>query len=384
MLPTRAGAHFGKTHTVAVATSLRGSRPNHCPSRGIHFSHFLTMANYTASALLAAQTKLTGKFNEAELRRKRNPALEMAMKNMAITLPGHQEVRKKDTRPVKAYYKTKRASGSATAKSHNHTGGKADSAEITLAWVNFTELFSIHLKQGQSNIFSYQEQLAHEIMESAQNLHGRAGTAALAYLQAYRNQLASVDTANTGTWNATNFSLEIDAVNAKHFLQYGASFMRQQDHRPQFDLLADVQQYTVLQQVLNQGAGNNTNLAWQSQDYAFIGETNETIDPNYTNGSALIMPTGTFAAMPWNDPVNLKGKGDMDSVLGGYTTLVDPLGTGLLFDVHGYTERADGSSLGGSTQDEVLQVSITLSLGWALPPLSTANDSVVWQLAQMQ
>lgn len=341
------------------------------------------MANYTASALLAAQAKFIPTFESPEVRRKQDPALMLALKNMEVTIPSHQELRKKDDRAVKAYIKTKRAASATTAKAHNHTGTKADSKEVTLAWVKFIEPFTIYLKQGQSNIFNYAEQLAHEMAESARNIHSRAGTAALAYLQSNRCQLAAPSTGNSGTWNAANFALEVDAVDKDRFLQNMASFMRVQSFRGQYDAILDAEQYRKMQFILNQGTANNQNLAWQAADFATIAETTEVIDATYTNGSGLIMPANSFAGLPWNDLVNRTGKGDYDSVLGGYGMVADPLGSGVNFDFHAYTTRADGSSQGGGVQDEVLEAEMSLTIGWVLPPLSTADESVVYEVAQM-
>jgi hypothetical protein len=340
------------------------------------------MSNYTASALLAAQAKFMPAFESPEVRRKQDPALMLALKNMEVTIPSHVELRKKDDRAVKAYIKTKRAASSTTAKAHNHTGTKADSKEVTLSWVKFVEPFTIYLKQGQSNVFAYAEQLAHEMAESARNLHARAGTAALAYLQSNRSQLASLTTGGAGTWNATNFALEVDATDKDRFLQNIASFMRVQNYRGQYDAILDAEQYRKMQYILQQGTANNQNLSWMAQDFATIAETSETIDSNYTSGSGLIMPAASFAGLPWNDPVNRAGKGDYDSVLGGYGIIADPLGSGLNFDFHAYTTRADGSSQGGGVQDEVLEAEMTLTIGWVLPPLSTADESVVYEVAQ--
>lgn len=340
------------------------------------------MANYTASALLAAQAKFMPQWNLPELRRKQNPALMLALKNTAVTIPGHMELRKKDDRPVKAYIKTKRAQSAVAAKAHNHTGGKADSSEVTLVWQKFVEPFSIHLKQGQSNIFNYEEQLAHEMMESAKNIHNRAGTSSLAYLQSNRNQTAAPATGGAGSWNNVNYALEIAANNEKVFFQNIASFMRKQNYRGEYDILADSTQYRKAEFNSNQGQGNDNNLSFQFRGLN-IAETTEDIDANYTNGAALIMPASSFAGLAWNDPANRAGKGNYDSYLGGYGMVSDPLGSGINFDFHAYTERTDGSASGGGVEDEVLQAEMTLTIAWVLPPLTEAGASVVFEAAQL-
>jgi hypothetical protein len=340
------------------------------------------MADYTASALVKAQAKLSAKFNDPELRRKQNPALALALKNTEISIPGQQLLRTKDSRPVSVYSKNKRAASSATAKTHNHTGTKADSTETTLSWIQIVEKFDINLKQALSNIFSYEEMLQHELMETAKNIHSRAGTLALAYLQNYRTQLTSLTTGGAGSWNATTFALEISADKKNNFYQNASSFMRKQNYTGMLDVLADSTAFRQYQSIASQGSNNGVNLAWQLANMN-VAETTEDIDANYTEGAILIMPEASFAGLPWNDPINLKGKGDYDSVLGGYGVISDPLGTGLSFDFHAYTERADGSSSGGGVQDEILRAEVTLNIGWALPPLSNANESVVFELAQL-
>lgn len=340
------------------------------------------MANYTASALLAAQVAFQQKFNDAEVRRKQNPALMLGLKNQQVTVVDHQELRQKDTRPVKAYIRTRRAPSAVAAKTHNHAGTKADSKEFTLNWIQIIEPFTIHLKQAQSNVIKYAAMLQHEIMESARNIHDRAGTLALAYLQTNRCQLAAPGTGGAGNWNAANFALEVAQADKDIFFQMASSFMRKQNYRGDLDVIADQVAFRRSQWLNAQGAGNQNNLNFQMGGLN-IAETTETIDANYANGSVLIMPTGGFAALPWSDPTNLKGKGDYDSVLGGYGTVVDPLGSGLLMDFHAYTERADGSAAGGGPQDEVLEAELTLNIAWITEPLSVANESVVWEIAQM-
>lgn len=339
------------------------------------------MANYTASALLAAQVAFQQKFNDPELRRKQNPSLMLGLKNQVVTIVDHQELRQKDTRPVKAYIRTTRAASGTVAKSATHTGTKADSKEITLAWIQIVEPFTVHLKQAQSNVVKYAEMLQHELTESAKNIHDRAGTLSLAYLQSNRSQIAAPVTNGAGTWNVPNSALEIDATKANFFFQNAASFMRAQRYRGTLDIIADQVAFRQSQILNAQGAGNSTNLNFQMGGMT-IAETTEVIDANYANGTILAMQEGAFAALPWNDPANLKGKGNYDSWLGGFGTIIDPLGSGVKMDFHAYTERADGSGAGGGVQDEKLEAELSLTIAWVIAPLSVANETPVWEIAQ--
>lgn len=341
------------------------------------------MANYTASALLAAQTRFTQAANAAELRRKLNPALMLALKNANPLIVDAQTLRTKESRPVKAYIKKKRAAVATTTKAYNHTGGKSDSSEVTLAYITIIEPFSIHLKQAQGNVISYGEMLAHEILQSAENIHGRAGTLAQTFLQSNRNQVnIGAATGGAGTWDNVNKALTIAAGDKDRFFQMVSSFMRKQNYRGTLDVIADQPAFRNAEFLRAQGAANNNNLSWQLANMNIV-ETTEDIDANFTNGSVLALPSNSFAALPWNDPANAKGKGDYDSVLGGFGVLADPLGSGLNFDFHAYTQRADASGSGGHVQDETLEAEVSLTLSWVLSPLTTANESVVHEIAQL-
>ena len=84
----------------------------------------------------------------------------------------------------------------------------------------------------------------------------------------------------------------------------------------------------IAQQLRAQGAQNATaNLTIQF-DNMDITMTNEVIDASYTsnNGTALAMPAGTFAALPWIPKQNREGMGDYDSYVGGWGTFPDPFG----------------------------------------------------------
>jgi hypothetical protein len=97
------------------------------------------------------------------------------------------------------------------------------------------------------------------------------------------------------------------------------------------------------------------------------------------------MPKGSFAGLYWNEALNKEGvTEDMGGNVGILGTQSDPFGSGAVADISMYTQRADTSAntSGGSTQDIVDQWEISLTVGYVLPPLSTANDSVVMEIAQ--
>lgn len=340
------------------------------------------MSNYAASALLTAQTTLKKKYNEAELRRKLRPAVALALNNSEYTMPNANEQRKAEQRPVETHFKLKKAAGSSTTKAARHTGSKGDSSKITLSWNRWAETFSFSRKLMQNKLFSTQEVFNHEVEQAILNLQDRAETAAIAYLFANRCQLlaAAVNTNGTGTWDDTNKALEIAAENENYFVQMAKTFMFGRHYRGQLDMITDLILSPKLERVQNQGAGNHTNTAFQFGG-ASITPTTDTISAAYSKGQALVMPQGLFAGMNWNDALNRQGFGRDSDYVGMLTTMQDPFGLNATYDVSVYTDRADTSGIDGNVQDILDEYEISLCIGWAIPPLSLANDSVIHQIA---
>lgn len=341
------------------------------------------MANYLPSVLATAQGLIGKKYNEAELRRKQRPAISLALKNQDYAIPDHAKLKTADARTVQVAYKTRRAAGAATAKVASHTGNKGDSVMVSLAYVRHVETFRVSRKQAQNNVIGFQAMFQNEMEQAIQNLLDRHETSAVAYLVANRCQLASpTPLSGAGTWNATNFALEIAAGNKARFAQFAKSFMQGRLYRGELDVLADLTEFRELEYQAAQGAGNSVNTSALFTGLNIL-PTVDTILGAYTAGSALVMPAGTFAGLNWCDPLNREGSVNAgDNNVGMLGTMLDPYGSGGVFDVSVYTARADESGSGGNVQDIKDEWEISLTIGYALPPLSTASDSPVHLIAQ--
>ena len=105
-------------------------------------------------------------------------------------------------------------------------------------------------------------------------------------------------------------------------------------------------------------------------------------DANYALGAGYIIPTGTIGAVDWVPPKNRQGVGSYDTVLGGYGTMIDPI-TGLTLAVHGYSDRADTSATGGSTQDNVTNWEISIDMSFNNSPLTVATESTIFEIGKV-
>jgi uncharacterized protein YbjQ (UPF0145 family) len=343
------------------------------------------VANFASSVLVNAQTVLATKFNEAELRRKQRPVLNLAVKNSAYCLPDYETLRKAEARTVEVKYLVQRAAGAATAKAALHTGTKADSGTLNLSWSTFVEKFYTSRKQAQNNVIAFERMFQHDLDQAIQNLKDRAETAGLAAVVSNRTQLnltgATGLAASQGTWDNVNKGITVAAGNASYFAQTIKQAMMFRKYRGRFDVIADLIQNSAFEKVQNQGAGNSSNTGFQFGDLN-IAPTIETILGAFTLGSALVMPEGSFGGLVWNDPENRKSKDSGDNNVGTLTTMADPYGSDISFDVSHYSVRRDESASGGHAQDIVDEWEVSLNIGWAIPPISTATDSAIHLFAQ--
>lgn len=353
------------------------------------------MANFVASQLVAAQAKFAKNYQDPELRRKQNPALALALKNLSATIPDHTALRTREDRAVNAYLFKVRQPGAGTARAARPTGTKGDSLQVGLTWQSIVETFTISMKQGDANVFATQEMLANELMQAALNIHSRLGTVFLNYMQVHRNQLLLTSPQGAAA-DTVNFDYGIAGADNNYFFQKVRSIMDQHYYRGQLDVIADSLSYMQAQKLRAQGTQNATNLTFQF-DNMDIYNTTEVIDSTFTNGTSLAMPAGTFAALPWIPKQNRIGHGDYDSYNGGYGTLSDPLGmtvneldakgvavaVPLQYAVYAFTQAADDQANNGYYQDQVTTFEISIDVAPTLAPLSGSNESVVNEFVQL-
>jgi hypothetical protein len=347
------------------------------------------MANYATSVLAKGQAVVTGRNQAPEQRRKVPTVMELALKNQEFSIPNANDLRKSELRPVEIYYQKNVAAGVTTAKAALHTGTYGDSGMVSVTYVTHVEKIQLPRKIAQNNILTYQGMFNNLYEMKWKNLRTRHDTSALAYIYANRCQLsaavinAAIASANPGTWEDANFSLGIDAANSNLFMQKLKSFMLARYYQGEYDIISDLQLGDAFEYAMQQGQANNVNTSFQFAG-ANISKTQDVVSAAYAKGAVLAMPTKAFAGLQWNDPLNRAGVNSGENNVGLLGTAADPFGSGAVADISMYTQRADTSAnaTGGSTQDIVDEWELALTVGYIVPPLSTAGDSVVHLIGQ--
>lgn len=352
------------------------------------------MANMTPSALVKGQALFNQRYLQGEWRLPDTAALSVAYTGEKAN-PMLADLRKREDRAVSAYFPTRKAKSSATERLHNHTGTRGDSLEVPVTWATSIDSFSISLKQNDNNVISFEENWAAQMQNTIFNVLTDAETKFLTNLQADRTQVNVNGTA--GTWDGTDFVLEIPAAEKDYFYQNIKANMNQNLYKGQIVVVADSLASINAGRTVQQGTGNATNLGWQFQNMTVTQSTNAILSgltDTYV-GAALAFPTDLAGIVPWIPKQNRKPLDPVAAMSynGDYGSIDVPIydengnvAYTLPIAIHSYAERADASAANGSKQDLVIQVEMSLDTAYVSAPLSDfrgANDSVVYAYGQL-
>ncbi len=337
------------------------------------------MANFSVANLLTAQTMVSDKYKSAEMRMKPAPAFSLLTANSNFLIVGAETLKTRDDRAIEAHLlsRTKRNSGSARA--HNHTGTIDESQKVDLTWTTKSDKFAISLKLLDKSLFDFNTVLANKFEQACMNILEDKETEAIAYLVA--NKATQQPTLKGVTWNGTTDAIEVDAAKSEKIFQWVRSAMRQNYFSGMVDIIADPSIAVSAEFLSAQGSGNATNYGYQFQNMS-IAESVEYSDGDYTEGSMLVMPSGSVGALNWIPKQNRQGYGDYNSYVGGYGTFSF---MGYQFAVHGYAQRADTSGSNGDAQDVSMEFEVSLDSSFNASPLdyvTNRTDSVIIQFGQ--
>lgn len=342
------------------------------------------MANYIDSLLLAFQSRINKRFNEAELREQQNPILRVGLANQDFVMNNAQTIKEGPARAVKGYQFKKMAASNGTTRTYNHTGNQGDSMEVTLNWATFSEPMSILLTIGDDNIIKRPEIFDNQMLQIQRILRERVGLYLVQQLHAGRTQTSNA-TVRNATFNAATDAFEIAQADKENVFAFIASVMKQHKYSGKYDLMVDNVLGPVANKLRNQGSSNNTNLAYQFGDFSNIMEHNTLgidVATDYADGSvAIALPENSFAFIPWIPAINRKGWGDYESYVGGYGTTPDATGMPLNFAVHGYANRVDASAAGGTAQDVRVELEVSVDVAFQAADISTANETPIYEFA---
>ena len=342
------------------------------------------MANYTLANLVKAQVKLAGEFAANDQRYRVPEVFRLFLNGAEQFFPSYKTLKTSDTRVLETNYFTRTAQTLLTSsRAHNHTGTGGDSGTLTLAWQSYSTTFSMTIKQADTSIYSWQEEFNNEIRNKIIDFADGLDTIAGTYLFSNRSGASSGTVSGKVTYNGTNDVYVVDGAFKEEvatLIKLVADINKYQGQ--QVDVVCDSLMYSNILKLANQGAGNATNTMFQFAGTNFIhdpqmGARASALDATYVEGFAIAVPKGHIACADWIPAQNRAG---IKTTVNMYGTLSNPV-DGLLYAVHSYEQRADGTSVNGQKQDVLTETELSIDLSFNHAPSSVANETPLMAFA---
>ncbi len=334
------------------------------------------MSNRVNSNLVKAQARLLGAFQSSELRF-RFPATYLALKAMSpVMFPNYSELRVREDRTVETNFAARSSRSLGSARTHNHTGVKGDTATLTPTWASYTDKFNMSLKQADNSLYNADEQMFQEISNVVANFMEGYETAATAYLF---NNRSGVNVATAyGTFDSTNDVFEIQAADQDTAIQITKIAMDANKYVGSMKVFCDSVAYAKFEKQAAQGVSNATNLSFQFNGVTFVhsvglGALAVALDAGYNKGFWIVVPDGTVATLPWIPVQNRQG---VSTKVADFSSLLNPV-DGEAYGIHTYEVGADDSANNGYTQDVVTQYEVSQDLAFVKAPLTTAGETTI-------
>ncbi len=330
------------------------------------------MANYTTAALNAAQAKLMGKFQNGELRYRDPVTFKQFIRNSAIMMPGLEEIKKSSQRTVNAKYFERQSRSLSTGITYDHTGTKGSVGTLTPSWTVFSDDFKHSIKQANNNLYDLPTMIQNEVDNIVKNFAEGLETQAVNHSFSNRSTVNSAEA--EGSFNSDQDVFEIFTSKEKRAAQIAQSVMDENDFAGPYVVLCDPIAFNKFMYYSQQGSQNSENLSFQFDNMTFVRSNGlyskfAGLTTPYTSGTFIVVPEGMLAALPWIEPQYRNAEQTKEN---RYSTLLNPI-DGLLYGVHEYDERYDGSSEGGYNQDVKTEVEVHIQLALEHAPLSSGT-----------
>ena len=342
------------------------------------------MANYTLANLVKAQIKLQGEFAANDQRFRIPEVFRLFLNGAEQFFPQYKQLKTSDTRVVETNYFTRTAQTLVTTgRAHNHTGTGGDSGTLTLTWQTYSTTFSMTLKQADTSIYSWQEEFNNEIRNKVIDFADGLDAVSSTYLFSNRSGASDGGITGKATFNGTDDVYTIAGAVKDEIgtlIKLVADINKYQGQ--QIDVVCDSILYSNMLKLSNQGAGNATNTSFQFAGTRFIhdpslGAKASGLNVLYVEGFAIGVPMGHIACADWIPVQNRNGVDTKEQMYGSLSNPVD----GLQYAVHSYAERADGTSVNGQKQDELVQTELSIDLSFNHAPSSVADETPLMAFA---
>jgi hypothetical protein len=329
------------------------------------------MAEYSNTVLLAAIAELSDTANK-DLRAPLYGATNLFAKHKKDVIVNYDDFNliqnKSDLQTKQIDYLRRHTESVASARTHSLTLALGDSTRDSLTFVTYARQFGISDGTIRNNRIAAQRFMVNEIRNARLDIGASIETAAVAKLEAGKNTYTKATTGkNLGTWDSTNYVLEVAVASKDDYWNLIGTDMRTLDFTPIFQTVHSHYAGAMINRQIAQGAGNTANLEFQFPDWDmnFSGSVSNLSD-YLTTGYAV--PERTVALVDW-----IPGKNRVGMVSHGawdFTAMPDPFGVFDRMAIACQKVVADGSTYGGA-QDAQWLYEVSVDVAFYIPTVTT-------------
>lgn len=339
-------------------------------------------ANYAGSDLVTAQMKLEAAFASPEMRAiQPQTFLQFVKGNVNISTPDVKTVRTREDRTLAQYFLSRTSRALGTGRDHLPTGNTSTSNLLTPSFITYNDKFSISQKQADTNIYGFDEMMAHEIENAFKNFITENESNATSYL--FNNRSGYNSAVSDGTFNAVNDVFEINGASIGN--QMGlitASMMAENLYGgAPLTIFCDSISFNQFRFLAAQGATNAINTSFQFDNMTFVKSLDLTAlaqGLGYSKGFWIAVQDGVLAVYDWIPKQNVDGLVVLPEK---YGSLINPV-DGLTYAVYSWYQPYNSTSVGGYTQDILYNYEVSIDLALESAPLDrNANETVMYACA---
>jgi len=257
-----------------------------------------------------------------------------------------------------------------SSRSASLTGAYGTSTRSTLAFVTYAREFSISDDQARANTLGAVKLMAAQLKNARLDIAAEIESDAVAKLEAYVNTVQG--SRSEGTWDSTNYVMEIALTNKDQYFNYVSTGMRTLDYNGQLQSIHTPFANSAINYQMAQGVGNATNMQYQYPDFDMYTSSSVTNLSDYL-WTSYAVEVGSLGLVDW---VPAKNRAGRTQGLWDFSVIPDPMGihdSGLALAAYETVvdNSSGGNNVGGNTQDATTIYELSIDVAFFIPTITT-------------
>jgi len=328
------------------------------------------MSYYSDTDLLNAVATLKDPANAKEFRQEEYGALQAHLDYADIMIPNTAAVKESENQTDQINYFKRSSETVGSARTVTLTGAYGDTGILEPSWTTYQREFSISVEQAQGNIESAARINAHQVKNAMIDLYEAIEDDAVSNLDTNRNTVAG-NRSGLSTWHGVpSYTAEIANANKANYYNYIKTDLRNDKYNGILQEVHTGNMNAFINEYWAQGAGNDTNTAFQFPGFEYYTSNSITNGSGYF-GTSYVQEVGSISAIPWIPAKNRRGIPNHGAY--DWFSIPDPFGKLGQIAVFRKKDAVDMSDYNGTAQDAVSIYEFSVDVTFLAVPLSTGK-----------